>query len=193
MNKTFDVLLGFIEASEPFLKGYRSCGAFERAQEYKRYEKIRKERRKKAATCNLPTKDAKAYRQYYKTVKYLTDAQYISYKKGEIVELTEKGWKKCISAFAQGYVKLAKTGKRVKKRDCHYIIIFDIPENKRRLRELLRKCMVNIGFKLLQKSIYVTRDPKAYRDIQLLIEKSGLKKIRKIYRSDSYCIKESDT
>ena len=70
---------------------------------------------------------------------------------GKYYELTEAGEKKLRLLELQGY-KLAKPKKWDKK---WRVIIFDIPEKKKNVREQVRNLFISAGFSRLQDSVWV--------------------------------------
>ena len=68
-------------------------------------------------------------------------------------QLTPKG-KLAILKYL--HLQKTKTGKWDKK---WRVIIFDIPEDKKKIREYLRRELITLGFVLLQQSVYITPYP----------------------------------
>ena len=74
-----------------------------------------------------------------------------------------------------------KKVKKKKRRDGNWLmLIFDIPEKKRKLRDLLRENLQILGFKLLQKSIWVC-PYDILEQVQGIIQKYNLEKYVKIF------------
>ena len=100
--------------------------------------------------------DAKKRGLLRSTIKRLEKQSLISWgeKDGELqLTLEEKG-KKRILQYKMDSLILKNTGKW----DGFFrIVIFDIPEEKRKVREFLREKLKNLGFQQLQKSVFVTR------------------------------------
>ena len=94
----------------------------------------------------------KARKQFSNFVSYLKRKGYIKIKNLEAkqgVMLTKKGMEKVLK------VKL-RTRPRKKRRDKKWqMIIFDIPEKKRFLRDLLRENLRILDYKILQQSVWV--------------------------------------
>ena len=76
--------------------------------------------------------------------KYIDD-------KGEFIELTSKGQNLMIGYFTD-LLEVKPTSKWDRK---WRLVIFDIPDNKRRERDILRAKLNRIGFVKLQESVYV--------------------------------------
>lgn len=90
----------------------------------------------------------------YRNIKVLEKQKMIRYaQKGKwwSVELTEKGKK---YAEKIGFDKLSISSPENWDRKWR-IVIFDIPENKKIVRDALRKKIQDLGFKELQKSVFV--------------------------------------
>lgn len=93
-----------------------------------------------------------AKRQFTQFINYLKKKGYIKIKNLEQKEgiiLTKKGVEKALKAM----LRLKERKKR--SDDKWQMIIFDIPEKKRQLRDLLRENLQILGYKMLQKSIWV--------------------------------------
>lgn len=57
------------------------------------------------------------------------------------------------------------------------ILAFDIPEKKRRIREKLREYLIILGFKLIQKSIWITPQKIDFHELQPLFEEKIKEKL----------------
>ena len=94
----------------------------------------------------------KARKNFSNFVYYLKKKGYIKIKNLEEkqgVLLTKKGMEKILK------IKV-KTTKRKKRKDGKWqMIIFDIPERKKILRNLLRENLQFLGYKMLQQSVWV--------------------------------------
>ena len=92
-------------------------------------------------------------RTFSNLVYYLKKKGYIeirNLKNKKAVILTKDGIDRAIKAsFKFGDDRKRKDGKWV-------MLIFDIPENRRHLRALLRSILHNLGFKILQKSVWIS-------------------------------------
>ena len=113
----------------------------------------RKDHRIKRELKELEIKERKKLKQ---VLRRLEQAEEITFNKKENkYHLTPTGWLK----FVKYYNKYNKNnddnkGKGSKKGD--YIIMFDVPEEHRRFRDLLRQCLVNLGCTYIQKSNFYT-------------------------------------
>lgn len=119
----------------------------------------------------------KQKRKFYNTVTYLKRAEFVtaSQKNGIIYySLTDKG--KLKSLLHQ--VVLPKNEKEVK---FSHLVLFDIPENCRRARTLLRKCLYNLGYEKIQKSCFCSTNKRAYKLMKEIINKSKLKEYVKFF------------
>lgn len=84
---------------------------------------------------------------YYLKTKGYIKIKNLEGKKG--VLLTKKGTSKALKAKF-------KTKEKKKRKDGRWqMVIFDIPENKRNLRDLLRECLQFLGYQMLQQSVWV--------------------------------------
>ncbi len=95
----------------------------------------------------------KSKKNFSQFINYLKRKGYIKIKNLEekkAVLLTEKGFDKVINSK----IKLSK---RKRRKDGKWqMIIFDIPEKKRFLRDALRVKLYFLGYKLLQQSVWVS-------------------------------------
>ena len=85
-------------------------------------------------------------------IYYLKRKGYIKIKNLEsrqAIALTPKGAEKALRAkFTMGERPKRKDGKWL-------MVVFDVPEKKRRLRDFFREYLKSLGFKMLQRSIWV--------------------------------------
>ncbi len=106
------------------------------------WKKLKKERR---AT--------RERQKFSKLIRYLKNRGYLNIKdlkNRKAVMITPKGMEKL-------YRTRLKTGKINKRPDKKWqMVIFDIPENKRRARDLFRKELKYLGYKKLQRSVWVS-------------------------------------
>jgi hypothetical protein len=101
----------------------------------------------------------------------LERAEAITFDKKEgKYKLTPKGWLK----FLQYYTKGQKKKKREKVGE--YLIVFDIPEKHRRFRDLFRKCLFNLGFNPVQKSVFQTNKEDKFIFAQKIVANCGLER-----------------
>ena len=95
----------------------------------------------------------KQSRKYFgQFIYYLKKQGYIKIKNLEQkkgVMLTKKGLEKVLK------IRIKMVKKRKRKDRKWQMIIFDIPEKKRKLRKLFREYLKTLGYKLLQKSVWV--------------------------------------
>lgn len=74
---------------------------------------------------------------------------YLNYKSNNKCYLTEKGKQEVYKIILNDKIKNKKWDKKWR------ILIFDIPERKRKFRDNLRITLLNIGFRQLQKSVWI--------------------------------------
>lgn len=119
----------------------------------------------------------KAKTQFQQFMKYLLKKGYIKAKSLEPLEgivITDKGIEKIFNyLLKKGERKLRKDGKMI-------MVIFDIPEEKKFLRDFFREKLKILGFKLLQKSIWVS-PLDVLKETQLLAQRLGIEKHTKIF------------
>ncbi len=114
-------------------------------------------------------------RRIKKAFYYLRRAQYINLDNQQRIKLTNKGLYKAILFKA----KQLKTNKS-NSNSAFYIIIFDIPERYKHLRNLFRRILYHLGGELLQRSVFVLRNKSAYFFLKDLIKQSEIKNYVKI-------------
>jgi len=96
--------------------------------------------------------DKRKKERWYKMISYLRKKGYLNIKdlnNKKAVIITPKGMEKILYTK----VKLNKIKKRQDKK--WQMVIFDIPENKRKSRDLFRIQLKYLGYKKLQRSIWV--------------------------------------
>ena len=114
---------------------------------------------------------------FAKFIWYLKKKGYIRVKSLEPQEgiiLTSAGMEKVLK------ITLAKTEKKRRKDGKWIMVIFDIPERKRKMRDLFREALQVLGFKFFQKSIWVCPHD-VLKEIQGIIQKYTLEKYVKIF------------
>jgi len=110
-------------------------------------------------------------------ISYLSQKGYIKVKSLQAKEgiiLTQKGMEKVLK------VGLYKTKKKKRKDRKWLMVIFDIPEKKRKMRDFFREQIQILGFKELQKSVWVC-PYDVLKEIQFLIQKFSLFRYIKIF------------
>ena len=105
-------------------------------------------------------------------VKYLEREGYIKPKHNGFT-ISEKGWQKIAVDLCRNF---GKSRQKSSTQSLKYVIIFDIPEKHRKSRNILRECVLELGFKFLQKSVFVSDSERAFRFIEVIVEKCGLGK-----------------
>jgi len=102
------------------------------------YKKYRKERGRK---------------EFSKLIYYLKQKGYIKSKNLENksgIILTKDGISKALKASF-------KLGDKSKRKDGKWVmLIFDIPQKNRKARNLLKSILINLGYKLLQQSVWIS-------------------------------------
>ncbi|OGZ68361.1 MAG: CRISPR-associated endonuclease Cas2 [Candidatus Staskawiczbacteria bacterium RIFCSPHIGHO2_02_FULL_42_22] len=108
--------------------------------------------------------DDPIYQKYRKILRPQKFAQLVYYaKKNNFIKienlkgnsalvLTKNGFDKAI----RSRFKLEDTNKKKRKDDKWIMLIFDVPEKYKKSRELLRKILYSLGYKMFQQSVWVT-------------------------------------
>lgn len=131
------------------------------------------------------------YATFFERIKYLKRQGYIeTFIKGKekYVELTTKG-KTHINKLLMDDLTIKRHGKW----DCKWrIVIFDIPEDKKHNRDILRKKLKELGFIQIQKSVYVypfeCTTEISFLSKSLLVEKSVVIMISEIIQGEDKII-----
>jgi len=121
----------------------------------------------------------KNFKQKYNvTLNNLKRCHYLIIKKGK------KGIR--VSFTNKGIIRLLRLKWKLKnrkvksksKKDC--LIVFDVPEKRRNMRDLLRLCLYDLGFSQLQKSVFIGDEDMVY-EIKQLIDICELRDMVKIF------------
>jgi DNA-binding transcriptional regulator PaaX len=159
-----ETILGIMSEAGDVVDAYLSLASF-KAQ---RTADLRAYYRRKSEEKAEEKREAKRVRR---AVKALESAKYVTGKgKLQNFKLTKKGWLKLALTASRFY-----EGKGKDKRKA-YMVIFDIPDSYVSSRNLLRRCLTNLGFDHEQKSVFITRDKKAFDFILKVTAESGLKR-----------------
>lgn len=105
--------------------------------------------------------DSPTYQKYYKSLKPKDFAWLIYYlKKHNLIKVKSLEGKKGVVITKKGFSKILRTSfgveKKKKRDDGKWImLIFDLPKYHERSRRLLRSILKNLGYTLLQQSVWV--------------------------------------
>lgn len=122
-------------------------------------------------------KRREAKRQFSQFVYYLKKKGYIKIKNLEQKQgiiFTKKGAEKILT------IKLKLKEKKKRSDGRWQMVIFDIPEKKRHLRNLLRKTFKLLGYKILQRSVWICPYDVS-RETEEIIQKYSLDQYVKIF------------
>jgi DNA-binding transcriptional regulator PaaX len=111
-----------------------------------------------------------------KALKRLTRSQYLRYtKKEDRYFLTSKGIRRVTE------IRIRKKIKKDKKTKCKYLVlIFDIPEKDKKSRDLFRRKLRELGFKMIQQSVWAIQKD-ILKEIKILINLYKVKDCVKIF------------
>ena len=90
----------------------------------------------------------------------------------DIISLTEKGEKIALTAFVEAESAIYRNHPQELWDGGWRMIFFDIPEEKRKYRDYLRRLLVSVGFQELQRSIWIYPYPVPPFLKELLFEKN---------------------
>jgi CRISPR-associated endonuclease Cas2 len=113
-----------------------------------------------------------------KTIYYLKKAKYLEIYKNKELKISNKGIIKVI-------LSKSKKIKKNKNQKYFYVVIFDIPENLRKVRDLFRDVLYNFGSDKLQKSVFMIESEDGYKLVKELIKASKISEYVKILK----CVK----
>jgi hypothetical protein len=128
----------------------------------------------------------KAKQKFSDFVRYLIKQGYIKVKTLEPnqgIFITQKGIEKVFK------VALQKTEKKKREDGKWLMVVFDIPEKKKILRNFFRKELQILGFKFFQKSIWVC-PLDVLKNIQAIIQRHNLERYVKIFLIQEIELKE---
>lgn len=112
----------------------------------------------------------KSRKYFSQLIYYLKKRGYIKIRKLEQkkgIMLTKKGLERVLEA------KFKMSEKKKRKDSKWQMVIFDIPEKKRKLRELFRECLRILGYKMLQQSVWVSPFD-VYKETEEIVRKYSL-------------------
>jgi len=98
------------------------------------------------------------------TLSRLKKRGYVINEKKGIWKITEAGKKYFLSKLP----KLPKSKKKTPERVKSIIVVFDIPEKKRKMRDWLRAELIGLGFEMLQRSVWFGPAPLPEKFIRTL-------------------------
>ena len=144
------IILGILYESKKIILS-RSLNRYANYEINELYKNQRKEK----------LKEIKNKQKISKAIYYLKKQNFIYIKNGQ-VNLSNKGLFKYL---------LHKSSKiKTKKTTNKYLIIFDIPEDMKKIRENFRKILYNLGATKIQRSVFLLKDIKAYYFIKKTIK-----------------------
>lgn len=117
--------------------------------------KHRKERERKSAEKDLERREKQ---KYYNLILYLKKSGLIEEKHRDSKKffiLTKNGKDKLLKLREKNNTKLPENSYLKEENNKFIIVIFDIPEVERRKRVWLRAVLINLGFKMIQKSVWL--------------------------------------
>ncbi len=127
---------------------------------YPEWEKIKEEYRKEEKKKNL-----NQFLSYLRRKGYIEVPEGKSLREG--FKLTKKGRIKAIEG-------IEGDKKKEKRKDGKMILLmYDIPERKRKLRNIFRNTLISLDYQLLQKSIWVS-DKEVLRETEIAIDNIGI-------------------
>jgi len=127
---------------------------------------------------------ARRKKQFSHFLSYLKKKGYIKIKQleaGKAVFLTQKGKEKALKTKLKFLEKDFQSSKLKKRKDGKLLmVIFDIPEDKRDWRNVLRDGLMSLGYTFFQKSVWISPFD-VYQKTQQLILECGLDKYCHIF------------
>ncbi len=89
-------------------------------------------------------------------------------EKGKKYRLTPSGWLRFSLAYGKAVKKQKKRSRRRGNRK-NMIVLFDVPEKQRHIRDTLRKLLYSLGFSLFQQSVFIGSNPDSFEIISKVI------------------------
>jgi len=114
-----------------------------------------------------------------KAIHYLKKANLIQIN-GQEIKLSNKGRIRLI--INKSLEKSLKNKSKKKKNSNFYLIIFDIPEKHRRIRDLFRRVLYNFGADMIQKSVFLIKEEKSFLYVQDLVQECEIKDFVKLIK-----------
>ena len=114
----------------------------------------------------------KQNKKFHSTLCQLKTQQDIFKDKNSNYKLTNKGLIKM--------QRIRWQAKKNKKSNKKTLIIFDIPETERRTRDLFRRCLYELGFSRIQKSVFIS-EHDVFNDLQELIKNCDIDEYVEIF------------
>ena len=161
------VLIDFLDKTEALVSSYSIEQYFN--YEIKKYYQLRRQELRDKRKRKMRMAATIAYLKKHKLIKIVIKNNQKFYK------LTQLGQQKALFNSIVCY-KRAKYYKSYK-----HLIVFDVPEKLRRLRELLRKNLYYLNYERIQKSCFINDDQRAYELIKKVIKDNGLDNFAKIF------------
>lgn len=125
----------------------------------------------KVIAADLRNKERQRYRRMWQRLRERKLVKIKETSAGQVVEITQAGFKKALR-FKIEEMKI----KQPKRWDKHWrIVIFDVPEKKKRARDGFRHYLNNLGFEMLNKSVFVHPYP-CFDEVEFLRQISGIGK-----------------
>jgi hypothetical protein len=126
------------------LEGYAGMAPYQMRNKilHPRWEEIKKEYQKQEKK-----KSFSQFVSYLKQRGYIEPVEGVSLKEG--FRITRKGRFKILKDNGPNEIKKRKDSKAI-------LLMYDIPEKKRKSREIFRKTITSLGYEILQKSVWMT-------------------------------------
>ncbi len=115
-------------------------------------------------------------RRIKKAFYYLRRAQYITLDKNQTAKLTHKGLYRAVLIKSK---QITKNKKKINDNQL-YVVVFDMPERYRRLRDLFRAVLYNLGGEAVQRSVFIVKGKPVYLFLKDLLKQSEIKDYVKI-------------
>ncbi|MCK9578798.1 CRISPR-associated endonuclease Cas2 [bacterium] len=115
---------------------------------------------------------------FYSTIYRLKRDGYLKIKNGQSGDgyfLTPKGENKILT------IKIRDLEKKKNSKDEWLMIIFDIPENMRRNRDMLRQFLYTLGFQKVQQSVWIS-PYEVYDKLKVVVNNLNIRKYIKILK-----------
>lgn len=120
-------------------------------------------------------------RDFRQMVYYLKKNGYIKTSRQKAILITPKGAKKALMA------RLHNKQQKPRKDGKWIMLIFDIPEKQRRLRDMLRDFLIAMKYQKLQQSVWIC-PYEVFEETEALTKEYGLEKYTRIFLLDEIAL-----
>lgn len=93
-------------------------------------------------------------------------------EQGKKYRLSPSGWLRFSLAYAKVVKKQKSLAREGKRRNL--IVLFDVPEKQREIRDTLRKLLYSLGFTMLQRSVFLGSNPDSFEVVSKVVANANV-------------------